>query len=100
LRRRRLDFSDGVSNGGDSPVVEFASREFTPVALGVQIDAQLSACGWVLQDYKSVDFFAGRGIALREIPLTPGPCDYPLFMDRKALGLIGAAGAGVGWRLT
>ena len=55
-----------------------------------QIDAQLAACGWVVQDYKSVDFSAGRGIALREVPLTTGPCDYLLLVDRKALGVIEA----------
>ena len=55
-----------------------------------QIDAQLASCGWVVQDYKSVDFSAGRGIALREVPLTTGPCDYLLLVDRKALGVIEA----------
>jgi type I restriction enzyme R subunit len=55
-----------------------------------QIDTQLTACGWVVQDYKSVDFSAGRGIALREVPLTTGPCDYLLLVDRKALSVIEA----------
>ena len=57
-----------------------------------QIDAQLAACGWVVQDYKSVDFSAGRGIALREVPLTTGPCDYLLLVDRKSLGVVEAKG--------
>jgi type I restriction enzyme R subunit len=52
-----------------------------------QIDAQLSACGWVVQDYKAVDFSAGRGIALREAPLKSGTCDYLLLVDRKAVGV-------------
>jgi len=55
-----------------------------------QIDAQLTACGWVVQDYKAVEFSAGRGIALREVPLTTGPCDYLLLVDRKACGVIEA----------
>ena len=56
-----------------------------------QIDTQLAACGWVVQDFKSVDFSAaGRGIALREVPLKTGPCDYLLLVDRKALGVIEA----------
>jgi type I restriction enzyme, R subunit len=55
-----------------------------------QIDAQLVACGWVVQDYKSVDFSAGLGIALREAPLKSGPCDYLLLVDRKAVGIIEA----------
>jgi len=55
-----------------------------------QIDAQLLACGWVVQDYKAVDFSAGRGIALREVPLKSGPCDYLLLVDRHAAGVIEA----------
>ena len=34
-----------------------------------QIDAQLSAAGWVVQDYKQFNPSAARGIALREVPL-------------------------------
>ena len=55
-----------------------------------QIDAQLVACGWVVQDYKAVDFSAGRGVALREVPLKTGPCDYLLLVDRQALGVVEA----------
>ncbi|HTD68080.1 MAG TPA: hypothetical protein VK846_16270 [Candidatus Limnocylindria bacterium] len=55
-----------------------------------QIDAQLVASGWVVQDFKNVDFSAGRGIALREVPLKTGPCDYLLLVDRKSLGVIEA----------
>ena len=55
-----------------------------------QIDAMLVASGWVIQDFKAVDFSDGRGIALREVPLKTGPCDYLLLVDRKALGVIEA----------
>jgi type I restriction enzyme R subunit len=55
-----------------------------------QIDAQLVAAGWMIQDYKAVDFSAGRGIALREVPLKTGPCDYLLLVDRHAVGVIEA----------
>jgi type I site-specific restriction endonuclease len=51
----------------------------------VPIDAQLAASGWVVQDYKTLDFTASRGIAVREVPLTTGPCDYLLLVDRKAV---------------
>jgi len=44
----------------------------------------------VVQDFKAVDFSAGRGIALREVPLKTGPCDYLLLVDRMALGVIEA----------
>jgi type I restriction enzyme R subunit len=50
-----------------------------------QIDAHLAASGWVVQDSKMLDFTASRGIAVREIPLTTGPCDYLLLVDRKAV---------------
>ena len=62
-----------------------------------QIDAQLVACGWLVQDYRAVDFSAGRGIAIREVPLTTGPCDYLLLVDRKAIGVIEAK---KGWHNT
>jgi len=55
-----------------------------------QIDAQLVACGWTVQDYKAVDFSVGHGIALREVPLTTGPCDYLLLVDRAPVGIVEA----------
>ena len=55
-----------------------------------KIDAQLAACGWVVQNYADMDFGAGRGIALREVPLKTGPCDYLLLVDRKAVGVVEA----------
>ena len=55
-----------------------------------QIDAQLAASGWVVQDYKQFNPSAGRGIALREAPLKSGTCDYLLLVDRKAAGVIEA----------
>jgi type I restriction enzyme R subunit len=55
-----------------------------------QIDTQLAACGWIVQDYKQFNPSAGRGIALREAPLKSGTCDYLLLVDRKAAGVIEA----------
>jgi type I site-specific restriction endonuclease len=59
------------------------------------IDAMLIASGWVVQNYKSVDFSVGRGIALREVPLKTGPCDYLLLVDRKAVGVVEAKKEGI-----
>jgi type I restriction enzyme R subunit len=56
----------------------------------LQIDAQLAACGWVVQDYKQFNPSAGRGIALREAPLKSGTCDHLLLVDRVAVGIIEA----------
>ena len=55
----------------------------TPEAIARQkIDAMLLACGWVVQDYAGVDLSAGVGVALREVPLTGGRCDYLLIVGR------------------
>jgi type I restriction enzyme, R subunit len=54
------------------------------------IDAQLTECGWAVQDCIKADFSAGRGIALREVRLKTGPCDYLLFVDRKPVGVVEA----------
>src|SRR5471032_2378746 len=59
-----------------------------------EIDAQLTACGWAVQDFKKVDFEASRGIALREVPLKTGPCDYLLLVDRIPIGVIEAKKTG------
>lgn len=59
-----------------------------------EIDAQLVAAGWVVQDYRAADFSAGIGIALREVPLKTGPCDYLLLVDRMAVGVIEAKKVG------
>ena len=55
-----------------------------------QIDAMLVASGWVVQDYHAFNPAAGRGIALREVPLKSGHCDYLLLVDRQALGVVEA----------
>lgn len=54
------------------------------------IDAQLVAAGWVIQDRDELNLGAGLGVAVREYPLATGPCDYLLFVDRKACGVVEA----------
>ena len=55
-----------------------------------QIDAMLVASGWNIQDYQAFNPSAGRGIALREVPLKSGRCDYLLLVDRMAVGVVEA----------
>jgi type I restriction enzyme R subunit len=55
-----------------------------------QIDATLTQCGWTVQDYKALDLSASRGVALREVPLKSGRCDYLLLVDRKPCGIVEA----------
>jgi type I site-specific restriction endonuclease len=52
----------------------------------VHLDEMLVASGWAVQDYKAFDPSAARGIALREVPLKSGRCDYLLLVDRANLG--------------
>ena len=59
-----------------------------------QIDALLAAAGWSVQDYAAYQPNAARGIALREVPLASGRCDYLLLVDRKPLGVIEAKRSG------
>src|SRR5207244_9093998 len=61
-----------------------------------EIDAKLSASGWLVQDRDDLDLTAGRGIAVREFPMKPGFgfADYLLYLDRKALGAVEAKAEG------
>ncbi len=59
-----------------------------------QIDTQLKAAGWTLQDYTRYDGSAALAIALREIPVKGGRCDYMLLIDRKPVGVIEAKKVG------
>jgi type I restriction enzyme, R subunit len=59
------------------------------------IDASLTAAGWVVQDQASFNRSAGEGVAVREFALPSGSCDYLLFVDGKAAGVIEAKKAGV-----
>jgi type I restriction enzyme R subunit len=68
----------------------------TPEARARQnIDSQLTACGWVVQDRASMNLYAGRGVAVREFPLETGYADYLLFVDRKAAGILEAKAEGI-----
>ena len=55
-----------------------------------KIDQQLDQCGWIVQDYRQMDISAGRGVAVREFPLSTGEADYLLYVDAKAIGVIEA----------
>ncbi|WP_420621414.1 DEAD/DEAH box helicase family protein [Candidatus Poriferisodalis sp.] len=59
------------------------------------IDEQLEACGWIVQDYKGAAVAAAQGVAVREVPTTAGPADYVLYVDSQAVGVIEAKKAGM-----
>src|SRR5438105_4420897 len=56
----------------------------------VQIDQQLRACGWHVQNRSEINLHAGRGVAIREAALKTGQADYLLFADAKAIGTVEA----------
>ena len=58
----------------------------------VEIDKMLEAAGWAVQDARSANLAAARGVAVREFILEPphGRADYLLFVDREAVGVIEA----------
>ncbi|MEQ1795333.1 MAG: type I restriction-modification enzyme R subunit C-terminal domain-containing protein [Nitrospira sp.] len=62
-----------------------------------QIDQALEQAGWKVQDYKSANVHAGRGVVLRNFPLVSGHgfADYLLYVDGKAAGIIEAKKEGV-----
>jgi type I restriction enzyme R subunit len=68
----------------------------TPEELArINIDKQLEACGWIVQSRAEMNLYAGRGVAVREFPLSTGEADYLLFVDRKAVGVVEAKPEGV-----
>jgi type I restriction enzyme, R subunit len=58
----------------------------------IEIDADLVAAGWLVQDHSDLDLTAGRGIAVREFPMRSGfgSADYLLYLDRRAVGAVEA----------
>ncbi len=54
------------------------------------IDKQLIACGWVIQNKKQMNLNAAHGVAVREYQTDVGPADYVLFVAGKPVGVIEA----------
>lgn len=56
----------------------------------IEIDAQLTASGWLVQTRDKINLSAGRGVAIGELSFDSGEPDYTLFVDGKALGTVEA----------
>lgn len=72
---------------------QFDSETYLPPPEAIareKIDALLEAAGWVIQDVSEADLGASLGVAVREFQLPSGPCDYLLFVEGKAAGVIEA----------
>jgi len=65
-----------------------------------QIDKQLIASGWLIQDKSNVNLAASLGIAFKEYQTDVGPADYVLFVDGKPCGIIEAKREEEGHKLT
>jgi len=61
-----------------------------------EIDRQLVACGWLVQNRAEMNLYAGQGVAVREFIMASGHgrSDYLLFVDGKAVGAIEAKPSG------
>lgn len=60
-----------------------------------EIDAKLSACGWIVQNRDEMNLAAGIGVAIREFQTATGPADYALFADGILCGAIEAKADGI-----
>jgi type I restriction enzyme R subunit len=56
------------------------------------IDKLIANAGWIVQDKRSGNLSAGRGVAVREFPLKSGygEADYLLFVDAAPIGVVEA----------
>src|SRR5882757_10788305 len=56
-----------------------------------KIDKLLTDCGWILQNRRTINLSASRGVAIREALLKDrDEVDYLLFVDGKAIGTVEA----------
>jgi type I restriction enzyme R subunit len=56
----------------------------------LEIDRQLTRCGWDVQDFKQINITAATGVAVRAFPLKTGSADYLLYVESKAARVIEA----------
>lgn len=64
------------------------------------IDKILMESGWIIQNVKQINLFAGVGVAIREYQTDVGPADYVLFVDGKPCGIIEAKREEEGHRMS
>ena len=66
-----------------------------------EIDRQLIACGWIIQDKSQINLHAGLGVIVRYMMTQDGlETDYVMFVNGKPVGIIEAKRAEEGVRLT
>lgn len=65
-----------------------------------EIDKQLLACGWVIQNKSQINLAANLGVAVREYQTNVGPADYVLFVNQIPVGVIEAKRSELGQSLS
>lgn len=65
-------------------------NQFPEQAARDNIDKQLRAAGWAVQDKDKIDWNECLGIAIRGYQTDIGPTDHVLFVERKPVGIIEA----------
>ena len=56
----------------------------------IEIDKQLNAAGYVVQDMSELNLFAAKGVVVREYPTDTGEVDYLIFVNQQPIGIIEA----------
>lgn len=79
---RREDFIARARRASQEPLNEVQTR--------VEIDRQLTAAGWQVQDQSQLNLYAGSGVAVREVTLATGRADYLLYVHQRLVGVIEA----------
>ncbi len=70
--------------------MDISINQFPEQAARDNIDKQLHAAGWAVQDKDKIDWNESIGIAIRGYQTDVGPTDYVLFVERRPVGLIEA----------
>ncbi len=70
--------------------MDVSTNQFPEQAARDNIDKQLHAAGWAVQDKDKIDWNESIGVAIRGYQTDAGPTDYLLFVERKPVGLIEA----------
>lgn len=79
---RREEFITRARRASHEPLNEVQTR--------AEIDRQLRAAGWMVQDENEINLFAATGVAVREVTLATGRADYLLYVDQRLVGVIEA----------
>ncbi|WP_326555422.1 DEAD/DEAH box helicase family protein [Micromonospora sp. NBC_01813] len=67
-----------------------SAEPLNEVQTRAEIDRQLTAAGWQVQDETQINLYAGTGVAVREVTLATGRADYLLYVQQKLVGVIEA----------